>query len=631
MMKHFYHILLVTVSLLAVIGCEKDNEFLSVNPNTKLVEDQVWKNSTLIYQQLSDLYSQYADYQHNGTWYTYCDFDEAYCSNAVDRKRHQNATYPYNFLATWNYTYIRYMNLFIQKCANVPTSVLSETDRNRFISEARFLRACYYFYLAKVMGGVPLITEPMTYDYSGDVTPLQKPRNKESEIYDFVISEMEAIKNLLPDDASIKSRATKGAALAVEARAALYAGSIAKYGSSRTPTVKTNGYEVGIPADMAQGYYTKALAAAQEIITGKKYSLYKKNTDNLSENFASLFLDKSNNPEAIFVQDYLAPTKVHNYTLYTLPKSMADQANYNGSLCPSLNLVQQYELIDGNKFAPLNIGTTAASVVYSDPLELFAGRDARLAGTVILPGSSFRGNKVDVFAGWYNVANGQIITSGTLGATGKLPDGTEAQLVGKDGPIEGVEYNTHTGFYVRKNTDTKAKSGAEGTLSDVWFIRYRYAEVLLNAAEAAFELGKADVALPYLNEVRSRAGFTTPLSQSDVTFNRIAHERRVELALEGHEMFDMKRWRLAHIAWNGQGMSTVSDPADPAAVNTQIFGLVPYKLYCPGAAEHGKYVFTVKRPQWVTVAHEFRLGNYYTEINSTILGANPQIVKQPNQ
>ena len=89
--------------------------------------------------------------------------------------------------------------------------------------------------------------------------------------YDFVISEMEAIKNLLPDDASIKSRATKGAALAVEARAALYAGSIAKYGSSRTPTVKTNGYEVGIPADMAQGYYTKALAAAQEIINGKKY------------------------------------------------------------------------------------------------------------------------------------------------------------------------------------------------------------------------------------------------------------------------------------------------------------------------------------------------------------------------
>ena len=118
-MKHIYHILLVIVAAFAVIGCEKDNEYLSVNPNTKLVEDQVWKNSSLIYQQLADLYSQYADYQHNGTWYTYCDFDEAYCSTAVDRKRHQNATYPYNSLATWNYTYIRYMNLFIEKCAKV--------------------------------------------------------------------------------------------------------------------------------------------------------------------------------------------------------------------------------------------------------------------------------------------------------------------------------------------------------------------------------------------------------------------------------------------------------------------------------------------------------------------------------
>lgn len=628
-MKILRYILLTFTAALALSGCQKDNDFLSINPNTKLVDDQVWKNSTLIYQQLADLYSQYADYQHNGTWYTYCDFDEAYCSNAVDRKRHTNATYDYGMLATWNYTYIRYMNLFIQKCQKVSESVMSPADRDRYVSEARFLRACYYFYMAKVMGGVPLITEPMSYDYSGDVTPLQKPRNKEYEVYDFVISEMEAIKNLLPDDANIKSRATKGAALAVEARAALYAGSIAKYGA-KTPTVKTDGWEVGIPADKAEAYYKKALSAAQEIINGKKYSLYKKNTTNLSENFASIFTDKSNNPEAIFVQDYLAPTKTHNYTLYALPKSMADQANYNGSLCPSLNLVSLYEKLD-NTFASFNIGTTTDPVCYEDPLDLFAGRDARLAGTVILPGASFRDKKVDVFAGWYDPSNGTTYTSGTLGQSGDLPDGRTVQLVGKDGPIEGVEYNTHTGFYVRKNTDTKAKSGAEGTLSDVWFIRYRYAEVLLNAAEAAFELGQTTIALPYINEVRKRAGFTTDLVASDISFNRIAHERKVELAMEGHEFFDMKRWRIAHVAWNGESMTNVNDPSNPSSVSTQIFGLVPYKVYAPGTAKDGKYMFVVKKPSWVSVAHEFRLGNYYTQINSTILGHNPQIVKQPNQ
>lgn len=140
-MKILRYILLTFTAALALSGCQKDNDFLSINPNTKLVDDQVWKNSTLIYQQLADLYSQYADYQHNGTWYTYCDFDEAYCSNAVDRKRHTNATYDYGMLATWNYTYIRYMNLFIQKCQKVSESVMSPADRDRYVSEARFLRA----------------------------------------------------------------------------------------------------------------------------------------------------------------------------------------------------------------------------------------------------------------------------------------------------------------------------------------------------------------------------------------------------------------------------------------------------------------------------------------------------------
>ncbi len=84
-----------------------------------------------------------------------------------------------------------------------------------------------------------------------------------------------------------KSRATKGAALAMEARAALYAGSIAEYGAN-TRRCSLPGQEVGIPASMANGYYTKALNAAKEIINGSSgaYALYNKKPD-LGENFAS--------------------------------------------------------------------------------------------------------------------------------------------------------------------------------------------------------------------------------------------------------------------------------------------------------------------------------------------------------
>src|SRR5690625_7504875 len=102
------------------------------------------------------------------------------------------------------------------------------------------------------MGVVPLILESLEYDYSGDASYLRHPRAKEHEIYDFVISEAEELKSILPDDAGQKTRATKAAALALQSRAALYAGSIANHGAS-TPSVSTPGGEVGIPEEMAQG------------------------------------------------------------------------------------------------------------------------------------------------------------------------------------------------------------------------------------------------------------------------------------------------------------------------------------------------------------------------------------------
>ncbi len=121
------------------------------------------------------------------------------------------------------------------------------------------------------MGGVPLILKSMVYNFGEDPTPLQYPRVKESEIYDFVISEMEAVKANLPIDPNEKGRATMAAALAVEARAAICAGSIAKYGAN-TPQVSLPGEEVGIPAAKANDYYTKALAAA-EISSMEKQAL----------------------------------------------------------------------------------------------------------------------------------------------------------------------------------------------------------------------------------------------------------------------------------------------------------------------------------------------------------------------
>ena len=106
----------------------------------------------------------------------------------------------------------------------------SETQK-QLEGEARFIRAWLYFNMARGMGGMPIVEdEVFEYKPGMDITALQYPRSTEAEIYDYIISECEAIKDFLPVDPTINAaRATKWAALMLKARAAIYAGSIANY------------------------------------------------------------------------------------------------------------------------------------------------------------------------------------------------------------------------------------------------------------------------------------------------------------------------------------------------------------------------------------------------------------------
>ena len=615
--------ILIFISLWASWSSCNDEEFLNKKPKDILNDEQVWKNKDLVLLVLADLYDRFPDYQTIENWGEFSNFDESFASDGGSYWRHENTSWGYGDWAYWDYGYIRTLNVFIQKCE--AANELATNDRDRFLAEARFLRAAVYFEEVKRMGGVPLILEPLTYDYSGDATYLQYPRAKEHEIYDFVISEMEVIKSVLPDDPNTKSRATRGIALAMEARAALYAGSIAKYGST-TPDVALPGGEVGISSAMAQSYFQTALNAAQEI-TG--YSLYSKNT-NLRENFSNLFLDKSNNLEVIFVKDFkLKSGKTHGFTISNQPRYQAEEQE-GGRLNPTLNLVQSFEKLD-NTFAPLEIETSGGNYIYYDkPTDLFEDRDARLWGTVILPGTQFKSREVEIWGG-YILANNTIITSDQFGGKKTLPGkSVEEQVVGFSGPIDKLEFSAQTGFYIRKYLDPSIGSGQRGVQSEVWWIRYRYAEVLLNAAEAAFELGMTDVAAEYINQVRRRAGFTIDLTPGEITFDRIVHERKVELAFEGHQLWDMKRWRLAHKIWNGVSSDLTTNPGKADEPSTRPFGLWSYKVYDPGNANDGKWVFKKIVPAKATNPDRFRMGNYYSEINSSILSSNPKLMKNPN-
>ncbi len=633
-MKKILSITAFTV-ILSMAGCKKDSEFLDVPPIQVLPNEVAFSDPALVLSILGDLYNRQLDFSSldNG-WRSFADFSESFPSENGSDFIVTRTGWGYGEWATWDYTYIRELNLFIER--DSASTALTDADKKRFMAEARFLRANYYFEMVKRMGGVPLITSSMTYDPGkGDVTSIQVPRAKESEVYDFIISESEAIKDLLPKDPNQKSRASKGAALAMEARAALYAASIAKYGNN-TPQVSLPGGEVSIPVSKATGYYTTALKAAQEIITGGAggYELYKALPD-LSDNFAALFLDKSSaNLESIFIEDFRIGGRTHAFTTNDQPYSISDEGADAGRLNPSLNLAQSFEKLD-NTFAPFAITDGSGNpIYYTNQQEIFAGRDARLAGTILLPNGLFKGKRVDIWAG-YIVPGGGILTSDEASKLKPLPGTTtDVQVVGKDGPVNGLEFRTQSGFYARKYLDPTVGSGRRGRGSDIAFIRYRYAEVLLNAAEAAFELGQLPVAASYMNQVRARAGLTIPLTAAQITFDRIVHERRVELAFEGHTLFDMKRWRIAHIVWDGSPTTLTDLKTNLGVANarsTQPWGLWPYKIYDPASPNNGKWIFREVLPTRVSGSNRFQFGNYYSFISDAIRAANPKIVRQPNQ
>ena len=390
----------------------------------------------------------------------------------------------------------------------------------------------------------------------------------------------------------------------MECRAALYAGSIAKYGAT-TPSVTLPGGEAGIPASLSAGYYTIALRAANEIIQGNAgaYALYTKKPD-LSENFSAIFIDKNNNPEAIFVKDYkLLTNSKHYFTGWNQPRYGADEEE-GGRINPALNLVQEFELLSNNSYKAIPVKDNVGKyIAYTKQTDIFAGRDARLSGTIMLPGTQFKSKTLDIMAGVI-LADSTIIAGDARGQQKTLPGTTvQRQVVGQDGPIDGYEFVAQSGFYLRKYLDPAPSSGSRGTSSEDWFIRYRYGEVLLNAAEAAFELGQSNVAVGYMNQVRNRAGFTVPLTTSDMTFDRIVHERTVELSFEGLNFMDLKRWRIAHQVFDGVTMTVndlLSNIGKADKRKTQVYGLWPYLIYAPGTPNDGKWMYKIMKSARVT-------------------------------
>jgi hypothetical protein len=484
------------------------------------------------------------------------------------------------------YKVIRMCNELIERMSTVKRDASINNER---IAEARFLRAFNYFALVKRYGAVPLITKAQMISDTKD--ELYPKRDSEQAVYDFIIKETDEMVNDLPVTASDYGRPDKSAALALKSRAALYAGSIAQFG-----TVQLNGL-LGIDASKANDYYQKSLVASQAIMTGGQHSLYDHDADKVT-NFQNIFLVK-NNTEAIFVKRHNNVSTVWSsadgngwsWDFFQSPPTTG--WTYGNMNKPYLEMAEEFEHIDGTSG---KLDRDAIQQGLWTAKQLWANKDPRFFASMYTHGTP-----------WNNPANEDGDTVDWHKSL-ILPDGSSII----NGSYNGVNARGHTsypiygtGFGILKYCDVK-----NDNLQDEWansstdFIVFRYGEVLLNYAEAAFELGKTSEALNAINQIRSRAGIAALTS---IDRAKIHHERKVELAFEGHRYWDVRRWRTA------------------ATDLTRDFSGLEYGLDYNTRKLKIKVIDKIDGTPGPAFYHQ----NYYLPITVARTGQNPNLVENP--
>lgn len=581
------------VIMVGASACRKN--LLEVQPTDLLTKDQIYASPAGVTAYFASMYrdmpvedyafvnGRFGDFPGDGHAYTANWSDEAFNSNGSGLDG-----------GVWNNLYraIRNVNTFLAEIATVNN--VDEETRTKYIAEARFVRAYYYFGLVKYYGGVPLLTEPPT-----DPNALiNQPRSKETEVWDLIKGDLEFASENLPETSQY-GRANKYAALALEARAMLHAGSIGKFG-----TVQLNGV-VGVDATKATEYLEAAYASAKKIIDDGKYTLFTKYADDPVKNFQYLFYEckpGDQNSEAIFCKgyDFAATTRTHSQDLMVLPDYIRSPIGYANRLQPTLNFVEKFDNKDGSS-GVLNIGTSGNYVHYETMNGPFANKDPRFAATVVSPGTEFRGATITAQRGViYN--NNEYIGNRVLQyfntSNQSFQDGVT--------PVVGTGNSSSwlLTFWLKKWTDpvTDRNQLYDWSSRTSW-LDLRYGEVLLNYAEAAFELGKpASEAVGAINLLRTRATMPTVAT---VDRALIRHERMVELGFENRTYWDYIRWRTLTTEFNQK----------------QLYGLEIF--YNVNTQD---YVF---RKVAVVGGKTYQDRNYYFQIPGGERALNPGLIDNP--
>lgn len=478
--------------------------------------------------------------------------------------------------AYWPYDRIRDINTFIE---NFPKYQKNYTDKvfANLQGEAHFLRAFYYFGLAKRYGGVPLIKT--VQNPLADKATLEVPRNTEYDTWKFIYDDLTfAIQNM--DATSEAGRANKYVAAALLSRTMLYAGSIAKYSQylGFQGEAATGAGMAGMDASKANEFFQYCVDAGKVVEAGP-YSLYTRGYPDKAKNFADLFLDPTSS-ESIFIKSYDITSPGNNRLRHSYDALMSpspDMSSFVGAESyPPLDFIELYDM-------PAVVNPDGTPVRFNNRGDIRNEMEPRALGTMFFDGDELRGKTFNIQRGIYKKFN-VLAADAQQGSSAAPINGGDNRILGGRGwttAINGVTYTiagTHGNFedqggenngwgsaFIRKYVNpAQATSDVREYRSDQHWVVFRLAEIYLNSAEALYELGNRNEAFNYIEKIRIRAGSKVARPAIDMTTSNIGtinkanypysiekslqfirDERERELYGENHWWWDLRRWRTA--------------------------------------------------------------------------------------
>ena len=393
----------------------------------------------------------------------------------------------------WNPIYN--INYFLKHFREVPG--LTEETYNHYEATARFWRAFKYFNFVKKFGAVPFYTEPID---ASDTEALYKPRDNREQVMEWILEDLDfACKNLSTSSEWVdNANINRYIALAFKSRVCLYEGTYRKYHKTDPST------GLAWKKDEATKYLTEAASAAKELMDIGKYKLTN-SAANVKTQYRALFTSEAvDHGEVIWANEYNAALSRTHFLTWRFASG-----SYGGRVSADQDLIRLY----------LNLDGTSHTMVQGEQfVDEVKNRDYRLAQTWITPGYTKKiGGVTQLFAPYFGC---------TL--TGYQP--------------------------IKWNLDDDTYEGAAIAPNSIPIIRY--AEVLLNYAEAKAELGQFGDAEWNLTikPLRERAGVVgTRFKTSDPYLKQyygfdnpdlleIRRERTIELILESFRYDDLCRW-----------------------------------------------------------------------------------------